>query len=271
MFFVLSKTLGIMLLPINFLIGARLAGRHPAGDAICRRSAASLLIDRRRAARANCGFSPLGNLLLYPLESRFPPWDAARGAPDGIIVLGGSIDADLSAAHGTPVVSQRGRPHHRGGGAGASLSRTRASSSPAAAPNLISNDAREADYAARDLREPRHREIAADHGTAVAQHAGERRILQGAGGAEARRALAAGDVGLITCRARSACSGKRDLLSKPIRSTGGSAGATISSGFTNVAADGLGRTDIAMREWMGLIAYRITGKTDELLPGPEAP
>ena len=28
------------------------------------------------------------------------------------------------------------------------------------------------------------------------------------------------------------------------------------------------RTDIAVREWMGLIAYRLTGKIDELLPGP---
>ena len=38
--------------------------------------------------------------------------------------------------------------------------------------------------------------------------------------------------------------------------------------FTNLAGDGLGRTDTALREWLGLIAYRITGKTDELLPGP---
>jgi len=49
-------------------------------------------------------FSPLGNLLLYPLESRFPPWDPSRGAPDGIIVLGGSIDPDMSVAHQTPIV-----------------------------------------------------------------------------------------------------------------------------------------------------------------------
>ena len=54
---------------------------------------------------AICGFSPLGNWLLYPLEARFPPWDAARGAPDGIVVLGGSIDPDLSAAHGVAVFS----------------------------------------------------------------------------------------------------------------------------------------------------------------------
>ena len=38
--------------------------------------------------------------------------------------------------------------------------------------------------------------------------------------------------------------------------------------FSNIAVDGLGRTDIAVREWMGLIAYRATGKIDELLPGP---
>ena len=102
MFFILSKTLGIMLLPINFLIGLGLLG-------------AILLVTRFASLGRRLvitvvlllvisGFSPLGNLLLYPLESRFPPWDAARGAPDGIIVLGGSIDADLSVAHGTPVV-----------------------------------------------------------------------------------------------------------------------------------------------------------------------
>jgi hypothetical protein len=30
----------------------------------------------------------------------------------------------------------------------------------------------------------------------------------------------------------------------------------------------LGRTDIAVREWMGLLVYRATGKIDELLPAP---
>jgi hypothetical protein len=37
---------------------------------------------------------------------------------------------------------------------------------------------------------------------------------------------------------------------------------------SSVAIEGLGRTDLAVREWMGLIAYRLTGKIDELLPGP---
>jgi uncharacterized SAM-binding protein YcdF (DUF218 family) len=97
-FFFLSKTLGVLLLPSNFLIGVGIVGLvllftrlAPLGRKFV---AASVLL------LAICGFSPLANLLLYPLESRFPPWDASRGAPDGIVVLGGSILPDLSAAHG---------------------------------------------------------------------------------------------------------------------------------------------------------------------------
>ena len=44
------------------------------------------------------GVSPLGNALILPLEERFPRWDPSGGAPHGIIVLGGAIDPELSAA-----------------------------------------------------------------------------------------------------------------------------------------------------------------------------
>jgi uncharacterized SAM-binding protein YcdF (DUF218 family) len=43
---------------------------------------------------------PLGNAMLLPIENRFPHWDASRGAPDGVIVLGGVINSDISAARG---------------------------------------------------------------------------------------------------------------------------------------------------------------------------
>src|SRR5258708_1339891 len=91
-----------MLLPVNFLIGLGLLGVillatrfAPFGRKLV---AASLVL------LAVAGFSPLGSMLLFPLEQRFPPWDPARGAPDGIIILGGSIDPDLSSAHGTAVI-----------------------------------------------------------------------------------------------------------------------------------------------------------------------
>ena len=38
------------------------------------------------------GFGPLGNVLLTPLEERFPAWRYPRHHVDGIIVLGGSYD-----------------------------------------------------------------------------------------------------------------------------------------------------------------------------------
>jgi hypothetical protein len=40
--------------------------------------------------------------------------------------------------------------------------------------------------------------------------------------------------------------------------------------FSSLFVERLSRFDTACREWMGLIAYRITGKTTELLPGPDA-
>src|ERR1700686_4821325 len=90
-----------MLLPANFLIGAGVLGAMLSATR-------SAVLGRRLLVAsimllAICGFSPLGNWLLYPLEQRFPTWDAARGPSDGIIVLGGSIDPELSAAHGRPV------------------------------------------------------------------------------------------------------------------------------------------------------------------------
>ena len=44
--------------------------------------------------------TPLGALLLQPLEDRFPPPSADIPAPAGIIVLGGAMDAERSEARG---------------------------------------------------------------------------------------------------------------------------------------------------------------------------
>ena len=39
--------------------------------------------------------------------------------------------------------------------------------------------------------------------------------------------------------------------------------------FFSVAIGGLERTDVAMREWIGLTAYWLTGKTDHFVSGPD--
>ena len=94
MFFVLSKILGLFALPSNLLIILGVLGlvltRTRWSRAGRRLMAASIVL------LAVAGLSPLGNALIIPLEDRFPPWDASRGPPDGIVVLGGAIDEIVS-------------------------------------------------------------------------------------------------------------------------------------------------------------------------------
>jgi len=213
-----------------------------------------------------CGLSPLGNLLLYPLESRFPAWDASRGAPDGIVVLGGSIEPNLSAAHGAAVVSGASDriiaavalayryPNARvvfSGGSG----------------NLVSNDAREADFAGA---------IFESLGISKSRLIMERHSRNTVENAEFSKALVAPKQGERWLMVTSAFHMPRSVglfrkagfAVEPYPVDWRVGGRSDLFALNNIALDGLGRTDTAMREWMGLIAYRATGKIDELLPGP---
>ena len=213
-----------------------------------------------------CGLSPLGNLLLYPLEQRFPPWDPARGAPDGIVILGASIEADLSAAHGVPVV--RGVPDRiiRAAMLAHAYPNARIIFSGGSA-NLISNDAREADFAAA---------IFEGLGIAKSRLIMERRSRNTLENAEFSRDLANPKPGERWLVVTSAFHMPRSvgLFRKagfpvepfPVDWRVGDRGDLGS--FALLGAEGLSRTDTGAREWMGLVAYRLTGKTDQLLPGP---
>src|ERR1700685_2295156 len=92
----LSKVLGFFALPTNFLISLGLLGII----LLCTRFTrmASWLIVTSVVLLAIAGLSPLGNVLILPLEQRFPPWDPSHGTPDGIVMLGGVISADVSLA-----------------------------------------------------------------------------------------------------------------------------------------------------------------------------
>src|SRR6476469_2739183 len=201
-----------------------------------------------------CGLSPLGKALLYPLEARFPPWAAARGAPDGIIVLGASIEADLSVAHNTQVV--RGAPDRII--AAAALARrfpnARVVFSGGSA-NLVSNDAREADFAgaifeslgvdkSRLIMERRSRntqENAEFSKALVAPKDGERWLLVTSAFHMPR------SVGLFR---------KAGFAVEPYPVDWRVGGRGDLWAFTNIALDGLGRMDTAVREWAGLVVYR---------------
>jgi uncharacterized SAM-binding protein YcdF (DUF218 family) len=264
LFFVLSKTLGIMLLPTNFLIGVGLLGAILLATRFA--SLGRKLLIASVALLAICGFSPLGKLLLYPLESRFPSWDAAQGAPDGIIVLGGSIDADLSLTHGATVVRSAADRIIAAAALALRYPNARVIFS-GGNPNLVSNDAREADFAGA---------IFESLGTSKARLIMERRSRNTQENAEFSKALASPKRGERWLLVTSAFHMPRSI--GVFRKAGFNVepypvdwrvgeGADLLT-FSTVALEGLGRTDIGIREWMGLVAYRISGKTSELFPGP---
>ena len=265
MFFLLSKTIGIMLLPTNFLIGLGLVGALLLATRFA--SAGRKLLVAAVVLLAICAWSPLGKLLLYPLEARFPPWDAAKGAPDGIVVLGGPIDADLSAARGGAVVSSAGDRIIAAAVLAHRYPNARVVYSGGSANLVSSDDAKEADYAA---------ELFEGFGIAKARLLMERRARNTLENAEFSRALAAPKPGERWLLVTSAFHMPRSvgLFRKagfnvepyPVDWRTGGRGDLLTP-FT-VAGDGLARTDLAVREWMGLIAYWATGKIDDLLPGP---
>jgi len=265
LFFVISKTVGYMLLPSNFLIGLGLFGALlllTRFDRLGRRLMVTALV-----LLAICAFSPLANFLLYPLEQRFPKWDSSRGDPDGIIVLGGPLDADLSAAHGVPVIS--GAADRIIGAA------TLAHRYPNArlvytggSPNLLHNDAKEADYATALLqglgipksrltmeRQSRNtRENAEFTKEIVKPKPGERWLLVTSAYHMPR------SIGLFR-------KAGFKIEAYPVDWKVGTQEDLFK--YHIVAGNGLQLVDIGVREWLGLIAYRLAGSTDTLLPRPE--
>jgi uncharacterized SAM-binding protein YcdF (DUF218 family) len=218
---------------------------------------------------AIAGFSPLGNWLLYPLEQRFPPWDDAHGAPDGIIVLGGSIDADLSEAHGRAVVRSAADRIL----AAAALARRYPSARvifSGGSANLIGNDAREADYAAALFES-----LGIDK-TRLTMERASRNTQENA---EFSKSLAAPKSGERWLLVTSAFHMPRSIglfrkaqfavEAYPVDWRIGGRADLVS--FSVVAGEGLGRTDLGLREWIGLLAYWLTGKIDQPFPGPATP
>jgi len=265
-FFVLSKTLGLMALPTNFLIGLGLLGAVLLVTRLASMGRKILLASILLLAIV--GYSPLGNVLLYPLEQRFPPWVPSTGEPDGIIVLGGPVDPDLSLAHHTPVVTNSPDRMITAAALARRYPNARLVYTGGSA-RLISNDAKEADYASeifeslgigksRLIMERLSRntaENAAFTKALVKPKAGERWLLVTSAFHMPRAIGLFRKAGFPVepCPVDWRIGDRDDLF-----------------GFHNVAGEGLARTDTAVREWSGLLAYRLTGRIDELLPGPRS-
>ena len=263
MFFILSKTVAFLILPSNLLIALGLAGlvlmttrwQRVGG----RMAAASLIL------LTLIGFSPLGGLLTHVLEDRFPPWNPARGAPVGIVILGGEISPKLSR--------ERGEPALGGEGARIVAMAKLARAYPDARivysggdASLLSSQSSEANYVhplldsfgiARDrvTLESRSRNTA-ENATftkdLVKPKPDERWLLV----TSARHMPRA-----VGCFRRAGF----PVEAYPV---GWLTGVDANVGPSLVFSGGLEQFDSAAREWIGLLAYWLTGKTDEFLPEP---
>jgi len=207
-------------------------------------------------------FSPLGNALLFALEDRFPPWDSARGEPAGIIVLGGAITPDVAAARGQQALNEAAERITATLALALRYPNARIVYS-GGDPSLLSAGTDEAELAAqlfdrlglargRILLEARSRNTAENarfSKALVAPNEGERWLLLTSAWHMPRAMGAFRNAGFaveaypVDWRTR----GRDDII---------------------VPLAGLPRTDVAIREWAGLLAYRLTGRSSALFPGP---
>ena len=264
MFFPLSKVLGFFAIPSNLVISIGVLGLLLLPTRFARTGRA--LAFASLIVLAVLGLSPIGNALIIPLEERFPPWDAARGAPDGIIVLGGAISPDVSAARDEVALNEAAERLTVAAELARRYPDARILLSGGSAA-LIYDEGAEALLAlrllqdlgiarARILLEDRSRNTVenAVFSKAIAQpKSGERWLLVTSAHHLPRAVGVFRKVGFpvepypVDWRTR----GPKDVL-RPFATLG----------------DGLRRSDTAVREWVGLAVYRLTGRTSELFPAP---
>lgn len=267
MFFYVSKILGFFIQPSNFIavlcvIGLVLVlfNRHRIGTWLVSFGILLLLV---------LGYSPLSNVLLLSLTERFPQWQDDGRAPDGIVVLGGAIDSDSTTARNSLEVNAaaervtgmlelaRRYPQAKilfTGGA-ASLIEETLSEAPVAGDVLR----RFGVASERILLETESRtteENATFSKRMVEPKPGERWLLVTSAWHMPR------SIGVFR-RAGF------DVEAYPVdwRTRG-----WIDAGETfDKASAGLARADVAIHEWVGLLSYRLSGRSSELLPGPKKP
>ena len=263
-FFALSKLLAFFTEPANVIMSAGLVGlaltRTRFARAGYRLAAASLIV------LAVIGFLPVGKALMVVLENRFPPWDSAGPPPAGIVVLGGAVSAHKLATRGEVGLNDAAERVV----AVPALARTYPQARiiySGGDPGLFSRNGREADVvvplfeflgvpASRITLEDRSRNTVenAVFSKALAKPKPGERWLLVTSALHMPRAIGAFRQAGFPVEAYPVdyqTNGWGDVLD-----------------VLDSLSGGLRRIDVALHEWVGLVAYRLTGKTSELLPGP---
>ncbi len=265
MFFYVAKIVWFVVQPSSLILLLLLAGIALLWTRYAR--AGRRLVLAGTILFAVCGLSPLGHAVLLPLEDRFPAADLSTGrAPDGIIVLGGAQDMLVSAARGRPALTEAGERYLEAamlarrfpaaklvisGGAGGVLYDRE--SEAAGAAQVFKDLGIEPDRLTLEDQSRDTYENARRSKVLLDPKAGERWLLVTSANHMPRamgcfrRAGFAVEPWPVDYRTRGPDDLTR-LFAKP--------------------SSGLRRLDIATREWVGLLAYRLTGRTAALFPAP---
>jgi uncharacterized SAM-binding protein YcdF (DUF218 family) len=220
------------------------------------------------------GLSPLGNALILPLEDRFPRTDLdAPPPPTGFILLGGVEDRLVGAARHAPTLNEAGeriietvilakrfpaaKIAFSGGDAGI-LYKSSSEAEGAAALLTSLGVPREQiilEAAARDTYE---------NAVFLKEELGKAGEL----GPGARWVLITSAYHMPRAMGSFRAAGFQVEPWPVDYRTRGSA--DLTRPFDKVS-EGLRRVDVAMREWVGLVAYWLRGRSDALFPAPRAP
>ena len=265
LFFFLSKTLGVLLLPSSIIITIGVLGLVLLPTRLV--SAGRRLLTTCVLLLIVCSSTPLPLFFFVPLETRFPHWTGAGTEPRGIIVLGGAIDPVLSKAHGVPVLNSsvdrivaaarlaRQYPNAQivfSGGSGQMFS-----------------DAREADWSERAFETmgvPRDRILFERNARSTYENAIFTKALVNPQPTD-KWILVTSAFHMARAVGVFRASGF-DVDAYP--TDWKTLGTESLYNFPGYNLGGLGLLDLAIKEWLGLVAYRLTGRSAELFPSPVA-
>ncbi|MGF3023675.1 YdcF family protein [Methylobacterium aquaticum] len=262
MFFVLSKVLWFVTAPSNLLLLLVLAG---AGLGLRWRRLGVGLSAAAGLVLLAGGVSPLASLVFGPLENRFPVFRDDGAPVTGIVVLGGAVETGLSAARGQLVVNDAGERMIALGDLArlypAAILVFAGGSGRLTGDGAVSESAILRRHAATlgvpperityDERSRNTHENAAFSAALVKPKPGERWLLVTSAWHMPRA---------MGCFRRAGFT----VTAYPVDYRTGPGAVALHA----TAGDGLFELDVAVREWLGLVAYRASGYTESLFPGP---
>jgi uncharacterized SAM-binding protein YcdF (DUF218 family) len=217
-------------------------------------------------ALAGIGFAPVGNLLLIPLEERFPQPLLENARVDGIVVLGGAVNSRLSVARDQLVMGDSAERYLMFSALARRFPEARIVLSGGAG-FLSGTDAAESAQVKRfaaDLSLPADRLIVED--TSVDTWTNALRTAELVQPKPGERWL------LVTSafhmpRAMG-CFRQAGFDPVAVPTDYWTAGPADRTRLSQTASAGLTRADIAVKEWIGLTAYWLAGRQKGWFPTP---